>query len=180
MSTHIIVERDTRALTYHAMGEVYEECHVDAAETLRGVLHADLLRGGNLGPDTGTLAESLFVQTREGSDYDERLGAARDAYTGNQSYWRQIVREIVSQDAYSDADFDEKAMAEEELPRDAFSAVATFMAYGFWWQMGHYNVLTENWERRSWFIEPVAQWAQANMERAFDDFEARVARRMGK
>jgi hypothetical protein len=179
MSTHFIIERDNREATYHAMGEVYEESHVDAACTLRGALHAHLLQGGNLGPETGTMAETLYVQTRDESDYDERRDAAKDAYLGEESFWREIVRDVLTQAAYTDEHFEERAMDEEDLPRGALAAVATFWAVGFWWQMGHFNLLTQQWERVSWFIEPTARWAQMELERSFDNFEARVQQKVG-
>lgn len=177
MATHILIERDTRAETYHAMREVYAESHENGAATLRGVLHASLQGGEGLNSDSDALAESLFVQTPKESDYFERREAARSAYLRGASHWRGVVREVLSSFAYTEEHFNERAMSEEELPSGALAAVATMLAYGWWWQMGHFNVLIEQWERRSWFIQPVEQWAQSGLELAFDNFEARVMER---
>lgn len=179
MDTRVVIENDRRPAIYLAIHEVYGEMHADAAEQIRGVVQDALQQGDMLSPDSGTLGESLFVQTPEGSDYTARRAAAKDAYLSAASYWRDVVRQVLTANAYTEDHFEERALPEEDLPSEALAAVATFIAYGWWWQMGHFNMLTERWEKRSWFLEPICQWAAASLEAAFGDFEERVIAKVG-
>lgn len=131
-----------------------------AAEGFRRALTQAIESGRyDLKKDTSTLIESIYVQTPHGSDYDERLKAALAAYLGNPSRWRDLVQTEVSPDAYTQQHFNARAADESELPApgvsEAIAAVSTFWAVAFFWEFGHQNEFTGNYEHRP-FMGPEA------------------------
>lgn len=143
-----------------------------AAHALRDAMRADL-DGGKLplGPDTGALSASLFVQEEAGSDYGASAARAQSAYVGG-GRWQEPVREHVSPEAYTAAHFQARLGPEEPLPAPgphrAFAGVATALAYGGWWQWGHFNAFTRRDEGpRDWFAGPSEAWLRANLARQF-------------
>ena len=102
--------------------------------------------------DTKALAESIYVSTPHGSDYDERLRAAAAAYLTNPSKWKELVQQYVTPSAYTAEHFQERVIGESPLPDSemAIAAVSTMLAYGTFWEFGHSNVLTGKYEHRTW------------------------------
>lgn len=143
-----------------------------AANELRKDL-ASALDGGALpiASDTQALAKSLFVQSEQGSDYDSAKGAAESAYVNNASQWSDAVRENVDGTAYSPEHFKNRVAPEDTLPFDADvarAAVATMLAWGYWWEMGHKNAFTQRDEPgREWMHPFAVQWATKNLEGYF-------------
>lgn len=125
------------------------------APQLRDALRSAMEGGAlPLQPDTHALAVSLAVQTNAGSDFAEARGAAKAAYVGNPSQWREPVQHHVTPDAYSDGHFEERAATsapplhqEEHIAR---AAVLTMLAWGQLWEYGHNNLFTGQEERRPW------------------------------
>jgi hypothetical protein len=173
--SHTTIVFDRRAGLLAAIEKAAQECAQEAAYGLRDTLRDSIGGEGPLNSDTGALREGLYVQHREGDDFAERRSAAQSAYTDEGGMWPDIVREHITEQAYTPDHFEERAASDvEPLPLDALAAVCEMMAYGWFWQMGHFNVLTENWEQRSWFIEPVMRWFQAEAETYFSKFVAKV------
>lgn len=141
------------------------------AEEFRRALIAAIDTGQyGLGTDTGTYIEAIFIQTPFGSDYDERVRAAGQAYLNNPSMWAEPVQEKVDPDAYSQRHFDERVAPEEPLPVErgvAIARVATFWAVAHFWEFGHNNRFTERHEQRPVFGPEADQF----MERFAAGFE---------
>lgn len=141
---------------------------------LREHLKAELSSGAlPIQSDTGALAESLFIQTPRGSDYDLRLGAAALRYLNDTGRWFVPVREHVDPGAYEKAHFGERVAQEEALP-DMGGAprtvLATMLGYGLWWQQGHWNWLTQQEEApRDWFVGPALAWSRRELAAYFRD-----------
>jgi hypothetical protein len=174
MSQTVIVS-DRRAGLLGAIDRAAGECGHSAALGLRDYLRGTISGEGPLDSDKGALREGLYIQWEGGDDFEAQRDSAKSAYTGEGGEWQDIVRERITEAAYTDEHFEERAATSAEpLPGDALAAVCELMAYGWWWQMGHFNVLTENWEQRSWFIEPVMRWFQAEAEAHFGDFAVKV------
>ncbi len=107
--------------------------------------------------DTGALAESLYVQTAAGSDYNERRAAAESVYHG--SKYEASVRAKATANAYTPEHFEARVAPEEALPQvpgEVTTVVATMLAWGFLWEFGHYNRVTEQEEQRPW-MTPLTQ-----------------------
>jgi hypothetical protein len=120
--------------------------------------------------DTHALADSLYVKTKHGSDYEAHLAAAAAAYMGNESQWRGAIRQTVTPDAYTAGHFAERVAPEEPLKvkqNASRAAVATMLAYGTFWQYGHHNQFTNREEHRPWMDQMAYDWAFKNMAQHF-------------
>src|SRR5690606_25354725 len=104
--------------------------------------------------------------------YAARMGAAAAAYVSGASKWEDAVRATVDGTAYSPQHFTERVAPEEPLPGNASAAVAvgTMLAWGLWWELGHYNVFTDKDEpARAWLQTTAETWTRANLESYFAD-----------
>jgi hypothetical protein len=133
-----------------------------AADACRVFIHDALESGAAITSDTHALAKGLYVQTTGGSDYAQRAQEAKDAYLNNPSAWSDLVRIVISAQAYTPADFDRVRLHEEPLPNvpanTYIAAVASLMAYGYLWEMGHNNALTGKYEHRPWMQKAAEDW----------------------
>lgn len=170
--THIVIENDRRPALRQALPGVLQRRQDRAVNGLREAVRDELANGRLLANDTGTTAESLYIKSPLGSDYQARREAAEQAYTSGVSRWAEPVREALGVDAYTPEHFAERAGPEEDLPAgEIITALATFFAVGFWWQMGHQNEFTGRYEQRSWFLGPVTRWAQNELAGYFAALE---------
>lgn len=121
--------------------------------------------------DTGALAESLYVESPGHSDYSERLNAARDNYLSGESRWADAVRELLTSEAYTDEHFRARVAREESLPGsdNAEASVATMLAWGAWWELGHENEFTQRFEQRPWMLPLCQNFFEKRFYAFFDD-----------
>lgn len=143
-----------------------------AAKELREHLVHALENDLPIHSDTEALAKSLYVQTPGGSDYEDRLREAEEAYLNGESRWRDFVQEFVSSEAYTAEHFAERVAEEEALPEmggNPRASVATMLAWGYWWQYGHNNAFTGNYEHRPWMDRVAAEYFVTGMAHCFKD-----------
>jgi len=173
--THSMIVSDRRDAIRKAIPKVLQQRLDASAGGLREAIQSELATGRRLANDTGALSASLYVQSKLGTDFDERLAEAEQAYTSGNSHWAEPVREALGVDAYSPEHFAARAGAQEGLPPgDIVTVLATMLAIGFWWQMGHQNQFTGRFEQRSWFIGPTIRWAENEWQKYFMGFELAV------
>lgn len=144
----------------------------NAAQELRKQLIEQLHSGMLIQSDTQALAQSLFVQTPQNSDYAARLQAAAVAYLSNSSVWLAPVRENVTPEAYEKPHFYERVASEDALPQEKDVhrvAVASMLAYAAFWEYGHDNEFTKRYEHRPWMSPVAFEWAFSHLAKQFED-----------
>lgn len=175
--THTVIDYDVRAQVRAKLPELLQRRMDRSGNGLRETLRNALESGQQLHDDTQTTSNSIYVQSRNGSDYDSCREKAQEAYLNNESLYREEVRRVLDPEAYTEEHFNERAAPEEPLPDDLeiVTGVATFFAIATLWQMGHDNKFTGRYEQRSWFSEPLLRWASAEWEQYFAGFETELA-----
>lgn len=169
--TRVVYTRNNFRAAREQIAAATDRAIEKAAEELRVELQKALDMGAlPIQSDTRALAESLYVQSVRGSDYDARVMAAAVAYLSDESKWVEPVRAKVTPYAYEKVHFGERVSEEEPLPQTASvarAAVATMLAYGAFWEFGHHNVFTEREEHRPWMGKRATEWAFEKMAQHF-------------
>ena len=145
-----------------------KEAAVDLRDTIRDELKSGALP---IQSDTGALADSLSVQSSDGtSDIAVRMGKAKADYVSGSSRYGDAVKALVTGAAYTSGHFNERTASEDALPDGIAASVLTLLAWGLWWEMGHNNVFTGKSETPRAWMEPITQrWAMAELEKHFVD-----------
>lgn len=165
-----VVSNRFKSVKAHTRREVKNRLTL-AADGLRIHLE-EALNNGTLpiSSDTMALATSLSVQTPKGSDLDKRLLRAGAKYLSEEGRWILPVREHVTPDAYEKQHLAARVAPEEPLAGSELqAAVFTVLAWGLWWEMGHKNVFTGQYEHRPWMWPEAQSWATRFMLDYFAD-----------
>lgn len=124
-----------------------------------------------LQPDTIATAESLAIQTKSKSDFDDRRSAAKTAYTTNASRYSEAVQRELDPSAYSAEHFDERAAAQapplSQGKNVTRGAILTMLVWGLYWEFGHNNFFTGKNEHRPWFYPWLLEWAAREAAESF-------------
>ena len=158
--SHIVIERNLLPQLLNRLPDAVQKRTELAMEGGRGAARGALADGNRPQNDTMAMANGIVLSTPGESDEAQRRSDAQSAYLNG--------REGAKARAQFQALCGHALQLAKAGQFEALASLSVLMAYGAFWETGHNNLFTGQYEHAPWFAQAIYSWAVNGLASAYD------------